>query len=1000
MSHPFRITPRAPSSTLGVLVNTTIDDSNATYFTWSEKAGVPNPAAIPWAAISPGHACVYCSAQPPMGSAWNSTWHDGTNNSAGTLSFQGSAVYIYGIDLTNPANISFMLDGNPDGFHLYTGTAQFVFNSLFFSAVNLDPGKDHTVGWTLHATPSNGTTALFDYAVVTTRQGVTIPSSGSASPVQTGNVNAPSSHKVSIGPVVGGTVGGVALILVLAFLGYIMARRRSQREQNQATAAQPFRVDSGGPPSDSLGPFSEKSASSPDVSSLSALGPVRNQGLPRATITATDALSSPSLTSMPQVPPVPPVPISTNATPSRGSAAHSSRTTPLAYLLQVDDVKILLDCGSPDWCPEAETEDGTGFHWEEYCRALRECAPTVDLVLISHGDLAHCGLYAYAYSRWNLRAPTYTSLPVQAMGRIATTEDIEGIREQEDVGDEEEEVKQEDEQGEEDAPTPRKRDKLKGKYVASLEEVQEAFDSMNTLRYSQPTRLQGTVISFQVHWPCSQAATGKCQGLTITPFNAGHTIGGTMWKIRSPSSGTILYAVNVNHMRERHLDGAVIMNKSTGGVFEPLARPDLLITDAERTLVTNCKQRDRDAALIDTITSTLTSSSRSSVFIPCDSSTRLLELLILLDQHWKYSRLSFPICLLSRTGNEMLTFVRSMMEWLGGTVSKEDVGEDGTDKNHGRGRRRRGGEDEADEDALGAFALRFKHLEFFLNPQALIQRYSSTDPKLVLAVPMSLSHGSSRSLFADFARIANNVVLLTSRCEEGTLGRALFDQWNDRQRAEAKWDKGRIGSNVMMDSSIDLIVKSKVPLQGVELDIYLQKEKAAKEKEAAHQAQLARNQRMLEADEDDSDSDSDDDADSDDDDDDVRDVDEMVVDSVVGKKRKAEKSLDAAADFGDGEEGLTKQLLSFDIYLKGNVSKSTSFFKTVGGQAQRFRMFPYVEKKRRVDEYGETVDVAMWLRKGRVLEEEAESEEVKNYRKKKQAEDEAKARSLSVDDFS
>ncbi|KAJ7904700.1 beta-lactamase-like protein [Mycena olivaceomarginata] len=623
-------------------------------------------------------------------------------------------------------------------------------------------------------------------------------------------------------------------------------------------------------------------------------------------------------------------------------AKHGQRST---------DVRILLDCGSPDWSPEnpalkSDAEEPT-FHWEEYCQSLREIASTVDLVLLSHGDLAHCGLYAYAYSRWNLKAPTYTSLPVQAMGRIATTEDIEGIRDEEDVGDEDESLVQESDVVEDGTPSPPvNRDKLKGKYVATLNEVQEAFDSVNTLRYSQPTRLQG-----------------KCQGLTITPFNAGHTIGGTIWKIRSPSSGTILYAVNVNHMRERHLDGAVLINKSSGGVFEPLARPDLLITDAERSSVINSKQRDRDVALIDTITSTL-SSNRSSYFSISTGN---------------FSRLSYPICLLSRTGNEMLTFVRSMMEWLGGTVSKEDVGEDGNNNNRSRhNQRRRGGDDDdGDEDALGAFALRFKYLEFFPNPDSLVKRYASSDPKLILAVPASLSHGPSRNLFGD----------------EGTLSRLLFNKWNDSQRADDKWDKGRIGRNVMLDDTLALVMKSKVPLQGPELDEHLQKERAAKEKEAAHQAQLARSQRMLEADEDESDSDSDSDSD---DEDEVRQAlegDNMDIDGAdgVGKKRKADKALDGA-DWGlDGDEGLTKQLLSFDIYLKGNVSKATSFFKNVGGQTQRFRMFPYVEKKRRVDEYGETVDVAMWLRKSRVFDEEAETDETKDFKRRKQAEEEAKA---------
>lgn len=111
--------------------------------------------------------------------------------------------------------------------------------------------------------------------------------------------------------------------------------------------------------------------------------------------------------------------------------------------------------------------------------------------------------------------------------------------------------------------------------------------------------------------------------------------------------------------------------------------------------------------IADTITATL--GSRSSLLLPCDSSTRLLELLVLLDQHWNYSRLKYPICLLSRTGEEMLAFVRSMMEWLGGTVSKEDVGEDGTGRNNqNQNQNKRKRDDGADEDALGAFALRFK----------------------------------------------------------------------------------------------------------------------------------------------------------------------------------------------------------------------------------------------------------------------------------------------------
>ncbi|KAI0677046.1 beta-lactamase-like protein [Trametes maxima] len=686
-------------------------------------------------------------------------------------------------------------------------------------------------------------------------------------------------------------------------------------------------------------------------------------------------------------------------TPLSG-AAGTPRTVPLAYLLQVDDVRILLDCGSPDWCPETSEQEIEVYGppaWEVYCDALRECAPSVDLVLLSHGDLSHSGLYAYAHAHWGLAAPAYTTLPVQAMARIAATEDVEGIRDEQQVDDGSSPNQGSSLEGSASPSVPAASPALasatpppssrtgKLRYVATVQQVHDAFDSVNVLRYSQPCHLQG-----------------KCQGLTIIPFNAGHTLGGTIWKIRSPSAGTILYAVDMNHMRERHLDGTVLIRQAGagGGIFESLARPDLLITDAERANVTTARRKDRDSALLDCVTATL--SSRNSLLMPCDSSTRVLELLVLLDQHWNYSRLKYPICLLSRTGREMLTFVRSMMEWLGGTISKEDVGEEGTGHG-GRDRRRR--DEDNDDEALGAFALRFRHLEFFPNPQSLMQTYSSKDPKLILAVPATLSHGPSRSLFSQFAEIPDNVVLLTGRSEPGTLGRLLFDKWNNSQREEAKWDRGKIGSNIMMDGVLRLEMHSKIPLQGAELEEFLAKERAAKEKEAAQQAALARTQRMLEADEGQSDSDSDDEnSDSDDDDENEveRTLEEDLMDTTEdlkrsregpnassrssGKRKRGEGGGADGAEWALGDDdGVTR--ISFDIYLKGNVAKATSFFKSAEGQTQRFRMFPYVEKRRKVDEYGETLDVGMWLRKGRVLEEDAEDEEAKEAKRRKEEEE-------------
>lgn len=120
-------------------------------------------------------------------------------------------------------------------------------------------------------------------------------------------------------------------------------------------------------------------------------------------------------------------------------------------------------------------------------------------MLLSHGDLSHAGLYPYAYAHWGLTAPAYTTLPVQAMARVAVTEDVEGIRDEQDVEDNTPNLDASAEQPgspnadiAEASPPPASPSKAKKrKYVATAQHVIDAFESLNVLRYSQPCHLQG-----------------------------------------------------------------------------------------------------------------------------------------------------------------------------------------------------------------------------------------------------------------------------------------------------------------------------------------------------------------------------------------------------------------------------------------------------------------------------------------------------------------------------
>ena len=139
----------------------------------------------------------------------------------------------------------------------------------------------------------------------------------------------------------------------------------------------------------------------------------------------------------------------------------------------------------------------------------------------------------------------------------------------------------------------------------------------------------------------------------------------------------------------------------------------------------------------------------------------------------------------------------------------------------------------------------------------------------------------------------------------------------------------------------------------------MEAERLQKEREAAHQAALDRSRRMLEADDLDSESDSESDAET--------------VDNIIPRVAGAN------AYAGDGEDN--RQQMSFDIFVKGQQMRVG---RGAPGEMARFRMFPFIERRgRKVDAYGEGLDIGQWVRKGREIEEEGETEEVREAKRRK-----------------
>ncbi|CAH7669574.1 beta-lactamase-like protein [Phakopsora pachyrhizi] len=641
-------------------------------------------------------------------------------------------------------------------------------------------------------------------------------------------------------------------------------------------------------------------------------------------------------------------------------AQDASRT--ISSLLEIEEGKILLDCGCPDR-PTSGQIDG-------YVQTLARLAPQLDLVLLSHPLLSVLGLVPFMRSRLGLRCPIYATLPTKEMGRRGveewvgqrSSEESNGLKSEAELELEKlsisagprhsrkvETALDRSENGTVSANQDYQQFTTDQIWKVSFKEIRDSFDSVIAVRYSQPIYLGG-----------------KLRPLTLTAHRSGHTLGGTIWSLRSPlhtvssaSSSTLIYAPIFNHIRERHLESAALVQETGEGSMRiglGMSRPMVMVVGTERSQRKGIRKKDRDRILLDAITNTLRSS--NSVLIPADPSTRLIELLLILDNHWAQSRLeTYPICLVSRTGKDIVTFIRSLTEWMSLSLAKPSF------ENNKRG----GGRDQNDQGPL-----RFRFLRFYSSVEELDAELPPRQPKLIIAAPMSLDYGFSRVLMSRMAAIEGSLIVLTF----GTTERSDTD---DRFQTLADWlakatyinDPNKservdgvvedvseaMPSPVQLNTKLNVDLRKKVLLEGEELEAYLEEERKAKERKTKAAAMLARSRQIIEDESDDSGSESE------------SDTEEAVM---------ARSLLNG----GPGWDEFVDELepMAFDIYVKGGSATRLGI-----GKAQRFRMYPLVERRRKVDGYGEVVDVDGWLRRGDAVDEailKAESAEQANLKDK------------------
>ncbi|CAA21254.1 mRNA cleavage and polyadenylation specificity factor complex, metallo-beta-lactamase/beta-CASP protein Cft2 [Schizosaccharomyces pombe] len=480
-----------------------------------------------------------------------------------------------------------------------------------------------------------------------------------------------------------------------------------------------------------------------------------------------------------------------------------------------------------------------------------------DLILLSHSDLAHIGGLVYAYYKYDWKnAYIYATLPTINMGRMTML------------------------------------DAIKSNYISDMSkaDVDAVFDSIIPLRYQQPTLL-----------------LGKCSGLTITAYNAGHTLGGTLWSLIKESE-SVLYAVDWNHSKDKHLNGAALY--SNGHILEALNRPNTLITDANNSLVSIPSRKKRDEAFIESVMSSLLKG--GTVLLPVDAASRVLELCCILDNHWSASQppLPFPILFLSPTSTKTIDYAKSMIEWMGDNIVR-DFG-------------------------INENLLEFRNINTITDFSQI--SHIGPGPKVILATALTLECGFSQRILLDLmSENSNDLILFTqrSRCPQNSLANQFIRYW---ERASKK--KRDIPHPVGLYAEQAVKIKTKEPLEGEELRSYQELEFSKRNKDAEDTALEFRNRTILDEDLSSSSSSEDDDLD----------LNTEVPHVALG-----------SSAFLMGK--------SFDLNLRD---------PAVQALHTKYKMFPYIEKRRRIDEYGEIIkhqDFSMINEPANTLELENDSDD-------------------------
>jgi len=303
--------------------------------------------------------------------------------------------------------------------------------------------------------------------------------------------------------------------------------------------------------------------------------------------------------------------------------------------------------------------------------------------------LSHSGALAYLVHRYDLKATVYCTFPVYKLTKMAICDNYLN-------------------------------QKISRDFQAfTIDEIETALQNFCQLKYSQ--RITKEI--------------GDTE-LNLTPYAAGHTLGGAIWKIAYRKQD-ILYIADFYHARVNHLEGLDL---------ESVQNSAIMILDG---FMINREKLDRSSEkkLHRNLMSTLCQQ-HGDVLIPADSCGTVLEILINLEEMWKRDEnlQRVPVLFLQNVSSSTIEYVKSQIEWMATTISS-----------HFNDKRTN--------------PFEFNVVEV-VDKLETIEEYPS--PKVIVTSSAGMTCGLSKKLFIKMAKVPENKIIIVDNSYQNYLSSILL----------------------------------------------------------------------------------------------------------------------------------------------------------------------------------------------------------------------------------